>query len=246
MLARDFARALDTALIMQDCGLAADPWQQGALRSEAKKALWLVSRQGGKSTTAAARALGKALYEPPALLLLSPSLRQSQELFRKVNELRRDLEGAPKPSAESALRCEFSNGSRIVSLPGTESTIRGFSGVDLLLLDEAARIDDELIAAVRPMLATKNGAMVALTTPAGKRGWFYDVWSEPGDWEKVEVSAPECPRISPEWLEAERHEMAAWQFEQEYFVKFHDPDEAVFGLGLIRGAVSPEVSAIWL
>ena len=81
----DLALALDPALIMARAGTPADPWQAELLRSEAKRTLLLCSRQSGKSTTTAALALWTAVYQPGALiLLLSPSLRQSQELYRKV------------------------------------------------------------------------------------------------------------------------------------------------------------------
>ena len=75
--------------------------------------------------------------------------------------------GRPLPVvAESALRLELANGSRVVSLPGDEKNIRGYSGVTLLVIDEAARVADELYYAVRPMLAVSQGRLVALSTPS--------------------------------------------------------------------------------
>ena len=74
---------------------------------------------------------------------------------------------------ESRLSIELETGSRIVSLPGREATIRGFSGVHLLVVDEAARVADELYQAVRPMLAVSGGRIVLLGTPFGKRGFFF-------------------------------------------------------------------------
>ncbi len=106
--------------------------------------------------------------------------------------------------AESALRLELANGSRLVSLPGTERTVRGYSGVALLVIDEAARVSDALYYSVRPMLAVSGGALLALTTPDGKRGWFYEAWSGAEPWRRVEVKARDCPRISPEFLREER------------------------------------------
>ena len=76
--------------------------------------------------------------------------------------------------ARTNRRLEFANGSRVLSLPGTERTVRGFSEVSLLVIDEAARVDDGLYYAVRPMLAVSGGRLVALSTPYGKRGWFHD------------------------------------------------------------------------
>src|SRR5208282_1075770 len=98
----------------------------------------------------------------------------------------------------------LANGSRIVSLPGDEKNIRGFSGVALLVIDEAARVLDSLYCSVRPMLAVSRGRMVALSTPYGKRGWFHDEWHGAGEWQRVRITAPECPRITAEFLAEEK------------------------------------------
>jgi tRNA(Met) C34 N-acetyltransferase TmcA len=146
-------------------------------------------------------ALWTAIYEAPALVILvSPSQRQSGELFRTVIGFHSRLAGAPELVAESALRAEMANGSRIIALPGTERTVRGYAAADLVVIDEAARVDDELLTAVRPMLATSDGHLIALTTPAGKRGWFYESWSGAGDWTRIKVAATDCPRITQEFL----------------------------------------------
>jgi hypothetical protein len=140
--------------------------------------MFLCSRQAGKSLTAAALALRDALLRPGALvLLLSPTQRQSGELFKaKVRRVYGAL-GRPVPATqETALQLELANGSRIISLPGDEETIRGYSGVTTLIVDEAARVPDALYYSVRPMLAVSKGRLVCLSTPFGKRGWFFDVW----------------------------------------------------------------------
>src|SRR5262245_42787153 len=124
-----------------------------------------------------------------APLLVSPSQRQSGELFRTVMRHFRELPGAPEIRAESALRLELANGSRVVALPGDEKTIRGFAGAALVILDEAARIEDELIAAVRPMLATSGGRLIMLSTPFGKRGVFYEAWHGDESWHRVRIAA---------------------------------------------------------
>jgi len=103
VLAHDLALALDPALLMHACGLPPDPWQAAVLRSPASRLLLLCCRQSGKSTTTACLALHTALYQPGALvLLLSPSLRQSGELFKKVIGAYRRLDAAIAPEQESA------------------------------------------------------------------------------------------------------------------------------------------------
>ena len=98
------------------------------------------------------------------------------------------------------------NGSRIIGLPGKmHKTIRGFSALSLLIFDEAAQVPDELYVALRPMLATTNGALWLLSTPYGKQGFFYNEWAHGGDrWQRIAVPATECPRISPAFLAEER------------------------------------------
>ena len=243
MLADDLALALDPALIMSKAGLAPDPWQAQLLRTEPARALLLCTRQAGKSTVTAALATHHALYRAPALvLLLSPSLRQSQELYRKVASFYGLFSKTAPAEQESALRLELQNGSRIISLPGQEATIRGYSGVSLLVVDEASRVPDELYYAVRPMLAVSGGRLIALTTPFGKRGWFHQEWTEGGpDWQRVKVTAYDCPRISHQFLEEERQHMGDWWFRQEYGCDFTDTATSAFAEDDIEAAVQEGV-----
>ena len=201
----DLALSLDRAAFARTLGLEPDPWQERLLRSSSDRVLLNCCRQSGKSTMSGLTALHRALYHPGSLILcLAPALRQSQELFDKVLGFYRDLGRPVAPHAERKLSLELDNGSRIVTLPGSDKTIRGFSGVSLLILDEASRVADELYFAVRPMLAVSGGSLMMLTTPHGKRGVFYEEWTGGRGWERYEVPASECPRITPGFLEEER------------------------------------------
>jgi hypothetical protein len=193
--------------------------------------LLLASRQSGKSQTCAGLALLTALTEPGSLvLLLSPSLRQSGELFRKVTDLWYRL-GRPVANAkprENATRLELSNGSRIESLPGTETTVRSFSAVKLLVIDEAARVPDPLYYAIRPMLAVSRGRLVALSSAWAKQGWFYESWRGPEKWHRVKVTAHDCPRIGPDFLREELAAIGRRWFDMEYCCVFGDTIDAMF------------------
>jgi hypothetical protein len=216
---------------MRQAGLDPDPWQQRVLRSEASRMLLCCARQVGKSTTTAALALLTAFLEAPALiLLLSPTLRQSGELFRdKVLRLY-EAAGRPVPPAKRPTQTELhlANGSRIVSLPESEANIRGFSSVRLLVIDEGSRVVDDLYRAVRPMLSVSKGRLIGLSSPFGKRGWFFDEWAGTGRWDRVRVTADECPRITPEFLAEEREALGDRWFRQEYFCTFEEAIDAVF------------------
>ena len=204
-LAGDLRLALDRVAFAEELGIVSDHWQEEFLGSSADRVLLNCSRQSGKSTMSAVIALHRALYRPGSLVLcLAPALRQSQELFGKIAGFYRDLGRPVAPQGERKLSLELENDSRIITLPGSEKTVRGFSGAALLLVDEASRVDDGLYYAIRPMLAVSGGSLMMLSTPFGKRGVFYEEWSGGHGWERYEVPASQCPRISEAFLEEER------------------------------------------
>ncbi len=247
-LAADLRLALDRVSFASSLGLDPDPWQADLLRSTSPRVLLNCARQSGKSTMSGVIALHRALYFPGSLVLcLAPSERQSKELFAKVADSYRRLRGAPAPASDRKLGMHLPNGSRIEALPGSEKTVRGFSGTSLLIVDEAARVDDELYYAVRPMLAVSGGALMMLTTPYGKRGVFFEEWtSEAGrEWERYEVPARECPRISEAFLEEERAALPPWIFRQEYECSFEETEDAVFTHEMIQRAVTDEVKPLF-
>src|SRR5205807_666528 len=152
--------------------------------------------------------------------LVSRSLRQSTELFRIVTDFYHRMNSPFKLRLTSEELC-LTNFSRIVCLPCKEETIRGYSRVSLLVIDEAARVPDDLYRAVRPMLAVSNGRLICLSTPYGKRGFFHQAWANGGaDWARIEVPAERISRITPEFLAGERRALGASWFRQEYGCSF--------------------------
>jgi hypothetical protein len=228
-LHQTLALALDPALILRACSLEPDPWQRDLLLCTDRQVLLNCSRQSGKSTAVSALALHAALFQPRALvLLLSPSLRQSAEIFRKVLDAY-DALGRPVPALyRTQRRLELAHGSRVLCLPGKEETIRAFGGVNLLVLDEAARIKDDLYRSVRPMLAVSRGRLIALSTPFGQRGWFHREWTGPGPWKRVKVTWRDCPRITPEFIAEETRALGEGWVGQEYECSFLSLEGVVY------------------
>src|SRR5262249_35974629 len=204
-------------VLMRRMHLEPDPWQLDALQCGHPRILLNCARQAGKSTTVAFLALAEALFRARTLvLLLSRSQRQSAELFRIVRFYYTLLVPEQFRKHLTAHELELSHGSRIVSLPCTPNTVRGYANVRLLVIDEAARVPDHLYRTVRPMLAVSSGRMVLLSTPCGKRGFFYDTWTSGGPtWHRIEVPASEVPRIAPDFLDEERRTLGDSWFRQE-------------------------------
>jgi hypothetical protein len=131
-------------------------------------------------------------------------------------------------------------------LPGSESTVRGFSAVSLMLIDEAARVSDELYKAVRPMLAIGDGALWLMSTPFGQRGFFYEEWANGGNrWKRVTVPATECPRISANFLADERAALGEWWFRQEYLCEFVEGNDSLFDYELVNTSIRNDVEPLF-
>ena len=208
----------DRASIMVLGGQQPDPWQATLLRSQSSRIILCCSRQVGKTEFAACLALIEAMLLPRStILLLSPSERQSGELMARVFTYYDVLDQPIKTRKRTELQLHLTNGSRIIALPDNEKTIRCYSGVRLLVVDEASQVPDSLYRTVRPMLAVSRGRLLVLSTPFGQRGWFYEAWTKDTEWERVQINADQCSRITPEFLEEERQKLGERWFRQEYF-----------------------------
>jgi hypothetical protein len=215
--------------IMRNLRMEPDPWQVEVLTGNHRRLLLNCCRQAGKSTVVALLGLLEALFNPMnTVLIVSRSLRQSTELFLKIKFYHKLL-GARMKETCNAHELSFTNMSRIVSLPCNEGTIRGFSNVGLLIIDEAARVPDETYNAVRPMLAVSDGRLICLSTPNGKRGFFWEAWAKGGDdWHRIDIDASKCPRIKPEFLAEERRQRGDSYYRQEYFCSFESMEGLVY------------------
>jgi hypothetical protein len=226
--------------------LPVDTLQEQVLRTTSKRGILNCCRQWGKSTITAAKAVHQAYHDAESLtVVVSPSARQSGEFLRKAAGFVRKLGIRPKGDGDNEISLELPNRSRIVGLPATESTIRGFSAVALLLVDEASRVSDDLYLAIRPMLAVSDGTLWLMSTPLGKRGFFHETWANGGpEWERFRAPATECGRIREAFLDEERTTMGDRWFRQEYLCEFEDTLSGVFARELVEGAITDEIKPL--
>jgi hypothetical protein len=221
-------------------GFHADAKQRQLLESDARRVVLNCSRQWGKSTVTAVKIVHRAMFAPGSLtLVLAPSERQSALLVAKARALCATAGEKTRKDGQNSASIVLANGSGIVGLPGKEQYLRGYSAVSMLIVDEAARVDDELYRSMRPMLATTNGAVWLLSTPHGARGFFHRVWTtgDGEEWLRILAPATECPRIRPEFLEQERRAQGERMFRQEYLCEFTEADDSLFGSELIRSVM---------
>jgi hypothetical protein len=219
--------------LMKSAGLTPDPWQEEFLASDYRRALLLCSRRSGKTTVAAVKALQTAMFAPPekpaTVLLFAPAGKQSTEMLETIHGLYKKLKKPVPRDTDRRSVLDFENGSRIMPMTANEDTSVGFTPT-LIVIDEAARVPDALYDALKPMMALGSCELIALSTPFGKKGWFWQEWlSDKRPWKRVKVTAENCPRISKEFLEDERlgARSQSW-FLQEYFCSFEQVEGLVY------------------
>jgi hypothetical protein len=247
-LPRNLRLALDPFEFARACGLEEpDPWQLEVLEvdHEGQDQGWNCCRGAGKSTAAGLVATRlTAFHAREKVLVASPSQDQSNYLLEIIGGFLDGLE--VEITTRNVKRLTLANGSTIYAKHGQDKTIRGIQGVRLVILDEAARIPPDLVAALTPMLGVRKGRMLALSTPAGKHpgNFFSRTWHDPEfEGHKVQVTADQCPRLSREFLEKERRRLGDMGWREEYYCEFLDSELAAFSSELIQRAFTDEFSA---
>lgn len=223
---------------MRAAGLTPDPWQEEMVRCPARQIAALCTRRSGKSRTTASRVLTRSLLRKRyKTLIFAPTEEQSKELLDYVREMN-DAVGSPVPVVrESLTEIAWANGSRVRVKTDRPKSSRGFTP-DLIVIDEAAQVSDVLYMSVQPMMVLGKAELMALTTPFGKLGWFYEAWTDDEKrryWRTFTVTADQCPRISTTVLDEHRRTMPQRWFDQEYNCQFNDVENAVFPLDVIHG-----------
>jgi hypothetical protein len=163
-----------------------------------------------------------------------------------VTDFRKRLDPDLKLEEDNKTSFELKTGSRVVCLPGSADTVRGFSAPDLIIEDEAAFVDDAFNRAIRPMLAVSQGRLILMSTPNGKRGHFFEAWDSGDEWTRTKVSAQDCPRITQAFLDSERKALGEYFYRQEYECQFVDSAHQLFRSSDIERAISDEVKPLFL
>jgi hypothetical protein len=244
-LLRDAACRVDAVAFAQiKLGVTPDEWQARLMRGTADTVA-LCGRRVGKSQSAGWAAAHHVVEgEGRTALCISPTQRQSGELFRLAKAaIVKAIPDAAFPT-DNRLSLELPNGSRLLSLPGDPGTVRGLTA-SLVVLDETQSLPNgghELFASVRPMLATTGGRMIVLGTPLDRVGLLFDMWEGDAaqDWLRLHVPSTECPRIPATFLESERRLLGEALFRREYLAEFSASATGMFDHDLLQGALLPD------
>lgn len=219
-LARKIAYHLDPALWMREiAGIPPRPWQEQFLRvHRGASVLILTARQVGKTTAAATAMAHTAVFKPGSLSVAAcPAQRQSAELLRKARGT--IIKADAKLVSDNVYGLELENGARVLALPGNEDSIRGLTVDGWIVVDEAGYVDDEMIAALRPMKAQRPDArFVMLSTANSRTDPFWSAWESGGQsWTRIQVTVDKDPSLySTAHLTEERLVLGEDRFKREY------------------------------
>lgn len=191
---------LDRREYIRSLGFMPFEWQDRLLESEAKRVIILAARQSGKSTIVSSLPCHLAKYRPGALcIVIAPTEKQAREDMLKIRQFMQLDKTYPKIKRASDDMLFLENRSRIIVVPATEAGARGYSKPDLVLIDEASRVDDEVYNSGITAMFTGNpeGRLILLSTPHGKQGFFFQRWVMTGDgWERYEIRSPWVPIVA--------------------------------------------------
>jgi hypothetical protein len=200
-------------------GVTPTPWQETFLRApRGASILALTARQVGKTTTAAWAVAHTMLFYPGSLSVIGcPAQRQSGEAVRRVREVL--IKSGAKFKSENVYGLELENGSRVLALPSSDDSIRGMTVDGWIVADEAARLTEDLIAALRPMRARCPQARLAMLSTAWSRtDPFWTAWaSDNPTWMRLQATADtDATLFAPRFLDEERRELGEHAFNREY------------------------------
>jgi Terminase large subunit, T4likevirus-type, N-terminal len=218
--AREIAYRLDPVLWVREVlGVTPHAWQERFLRAPRGRCIAAkTARQVGKSTVAAWGMAHSALFAPGSLsVVASPTQTQSAEVVRKVREML--VKAGAELTTDNVHKIELANGSRVLALPGTDDSIRGLTVDAWIVVDEAARVDPAIMAALHPMrIQRPNARFVMLSTAWSRTDPFWSVWAnDDPSWLRIPATVDVEPDlIKPHILAEFRARLSEDEFKREF------------------------------
>lgn len=210
--------------------------QRDMVTSPARIRIMCAGRQVGKSRTLAIEALYRAFTQPRALVLL---VSAGEVAARRLLEECAALATASPIMSGSVvddLKTEivFSNGSRIISVPASQKQIRGWP-VDLLIIDEAGFVDNDIWRAAEPAVIARPGARIILSSSpwGGVDHYFRLLWRRGMDapderYASFHWPTSLNPNVSDDDLAEIRERETSHYFNREYLAEWVEETGAYF------------------
>lgn len=215
------------------CGKKLTEYQKKIIEDKSEKIIVCASRQCGKSFVTSIKALWRAWCNSNQdIMLIAPTERQAEIIYSNIYEFVINNPVLYRTAVKLTQRkMEFDNGSVIRCLPAghTGEGIRGYT-CDMVVVDEAQSVPDEVFVSVIPSLLVKRGQLILLGTPSfGKQGFFWTAWISDG-WSKHRITVFDNPFVDKKDVEAFKKMKGEVAYRREFLAEFVEADDSFFNL----------------
>ncbi len=230
-------------------GFDAKEYQAGLLRDKSKRIVVRWSRQAGKTTCIALRAIWFACMHPKTLtLIVAPTLRQSMIMADRIQDF---LAGLPKDKRSALVEkfqrttVGFCNGSRIVALPNSPQLLRGYTAAQVITDESGFFKDDKLVFynVLYPMLSTTDGTLIASSTPWSKDSVFFRMCQAP-EFSKHFITCEDVVRsglVKQSFIDEMRSQLPFERFQREFMSEFVEEIDAWLTQSLIVSCIDSQL-----
>ncbi|MGP3667618.1 MAG: terminase large subunit domain-containing protein [Candidatus Bathyarchaeota archaeon] len=224
-------------------------YQEKLLNDKSKRICVIMSRQAGKTSTLAVKAIWFVVTHPKTLtLIVSPSLRQSMIMMDRLqvflHRIPRQLQKHMIAKMQRTV-VRFKNDSQIVALPNSPNLLRGYTA-HMVIADEAAFFrEDEVVFynVLYPMLSTTDGYLIVSSTPWSIDSVFYKMFQDPGFSKHVVTwrDVVKAGLIKKEFIEEMRRVLPLERFEREFEARFTEDSDSYLPRSLITQCIDAEL-----
>lgn len=217
--------------------------QAQILDSGARFLILCCNRQWGKTTTIALKTLHRAISTPgQAIVIISRTKFQAGILIERACRFARRLGYPVRRYLGERFSLALPNGSSILAVSHCQDTSAG-NTADVLVVDEAALVQDLVYSSVTAFTSRTRGAIWLLSTPRRQVGFFYNIWHD-GDqrWLRVLSTVKDCPDIDPEFLKMQQA-LDPIKYRQDFLCEFIQPANRLVTREALDNLVDPTLSA---
>lgn len=191
-------------------------------------------RQIGKSCLASILLIEYALVQKCISVVVEPTQAQSRRIYKQILDMMQPT-GLIKTANSQLLIMEFTNGSEILFKSAEQrDALRGFTVSGLLVIDEAAFIQDQIFEILYPTCDANNAPILVISTPLFCSGEFYRLYTrgmrknphtKSYNWSEYDTSK----YLSPEKLQHYKETISPLKFKSEYLGEFISEGSYIFG-----------------
>ena len=208
--------------------------QSAVHNSNARFRIVVAGRRFGKSMLASRECMARLIVPNQIVWIVAPTYELTKKVFREVYwGYHKHIPRWIKKSSEAELKIELVNGS-IVQCKSADNPVSLIGeGVHFLIIDEAARINEEVwTEALRPTLTDTEGEALLISTPYGMN-WFHQLYIRGMDSKEIiyqswKFPSGSNPILEPSEIKEAERTLPERVFRQEYLAEFISGAGVVF------------------